>query len=99
MSDYDSNLDNLKCPFCDCLITKEIDKEGQLLEIDIYDDEDYNFYKCPICEKNIKIELEIYKTYEYLTSQPSEEEIKKHDLKDKDDSIEDVPGQTFMWED
>jgi len=97
MSDYDSNINNLKCPYCDCSFARYEDEEGNRLTIDLCNDEEYDFFKCPICEKNIKISLIIHKEYDYTISKLTDEEEYLYNFHNKD-TEQDVPGQIFMWE-
>jgi hypothetical protein len=90
---YETNYSSLCCPYCKTSIWEQ--KE---LFIDIEDNEE-EFYQCEKCEKFFKVELIIYKEYNYTASKPTEEEIKEYGLTvNKEDETEDVPGQTFMWE-
>ena len=98
MGENDSNLTFLKCPFCNCHVTQEKDKEGKKLVIELDEDFDFDFYKCPSCEKYIKIELEVDKEYNYYAYPPTSKEIEDYKIEvEEDKSIKDVPGQILMW--
>ena len=96
MSDYDSNYSSICCPFCEELIENN---QGDLSWVDNLDDESIEFFKCFQCNKYFKAELNIYQEYNYRISIPTVEEMEKYELFEKEDPIEDVPGQTFMFED
>ncbi len=99
MSDYESNCEDIGCPFCDANPHDCSDFKNNI-EFCL-DDEEWEFYQCPKCDKFFKVELQIFKQYDYIVSKPSEEEIEKNNLlSNKDPNIfEDVPGQIFIWKD
>ena len=103
MSDYDSNYNSLRCPYCKKLISENKGNisDNQVEELWVYDLEDENedFFQCQHCEKFFKAELNIHKELEYIISKPTKEEIKQHGLIVNKDIIEDCPGQKFMWKD
>jgi len=97
MTDYDSNYYNIFCPYCEERISNNEDECGTW--VDELSDEEYEFYQCQKCDKFFKVELTIFKEYNYTTSKPTKEEVKKYNLvvnKNKDET-EDCPGQTFIW--
>jgi len=99
MSNFDSNYNYLRCPFCEERITEALDKnDNDITYLD--EDEDYDFFKCPSCERYVKVELLIYKEHEFISSKPTEEEIEQHNLFEDEDDEEDkdVDGQIFMWD-
>jgi len=99
MSDYDSNYSDITCPFCDTFVCNH--KNYDQCISDLSEDFDEDFFQCPECEKFFKVELAIHTEYDYIVTEPTEEEIKENGFStNKDiDEIEDVEGQTFMWND
>ena len=96
MIDYDTNYNSIYCPFCNIMITSHNNYEGEIRELN--EDFEEDFFQCPSCEKYFKVKLSICKTLDYMISKPTKEEIKKHNLlNNKEEPVEDVPGQTFIW--
>ncbi len=102
MSDYDSNYNSICCPFCGekifdnkyCLGTICLERGISDLE-----DEEEDFFECIECGISFKVELRIYKEYDYIISKPTKEEVEIWDLKIGDEKIiKDCPGQIFMWD-
>ena len=91
MSYFESNYDCLKCVICDNYLTRRNDK---FLIVELEDEEE-GLFDCPFCGEKIKIELNIYKEYNYSVTELTEEE-KKAMTENKLE--EDVPGQILMWE-
>lgn len=96
MSDYESNYEYELCPFCNVRIGNNKNPEGGWV-YDL-DDEGEDFFQCHKCDKFFKASLEIYKEYRYFINKPTKEEIKEHGLIANKDFVEDIPGQTFMWD-
>ncbi len=97
MSDYDSNYNNITCPFCQIEITNHKECDHSIGDLK---DEEEDFFECPECKKFLKIKLWIYKSCDYIVIIPTKKEIKEHNLivnKNVEENI-DIPGQTLFWE-
>lgn len=98
MGNFDSNYNNILCPYCEKNISKN-KREGSWVK-DL-DDENFDFFQCQKCNKFFKVALNITTEYDYYVTKPTKEEIKKYGLiinKNKD-TFEDCPGQIFIWKD
>ena len=63
MSDYDSNYNSIRCPFCKELIISQALVRERDTEIGEMGDEENGFYQCFQCEKYFRIDLYIYKEF------------------------------------
>ena len=102
MSDYESNYHEITCPYCETKITQHKEYDNIIEELD---ENDQDFFRCPQCQDFFKVELEVYKEYNYVITKPSKKELKKllvddwYDNKDSTDNIIDIPGQMYIWPD
>ncbi len=99
MSDYESNYYDICCPYCEEPIYGSSESGWW---VDGLSSEDEDFFQCEKCTNFFKASLFIYKEYTYTVSEPTEKEIKEHNLvsdkKEEDDKIKDVEGQVFLWD-
>ena len=97
MSDYDSNYNYITCPHCEENISKNkpSEKGGWVYDLE---DEEEGFFQCQKCGEFFKARLDIFKEYVYEITEPTNEEIEKHNLitGKKEDKIKDVDGQLFF---
>jgi len=101
MSDFDSNYDSIQCPFCnEHVADSELCRGQDCFGIRISDlaDEDRDFFNCPSCGRFFKVELFVHKDYEYIVSKPTKQESIEYEL-NEEEKVEDVPGQSFFWND
>lgn len=101
---YETNYSYIKCPYCgDKLSTQNRILEDGWIDgnwVNELNDEENDFFNCRECENFFYAELNIHKEYEYIIRKPTNEEITENNLiQNIDNIIEDVPGQTFMWDD
>ena len=80
MSDYDSNYNSICCPYCGERIFDNKYCLGAICSergISDLEDEEEDFFECLECGRSFKVELRVYKEYDYIITEPTKEEINR----------------------
>lgn len=96
MSNLNSNYDYVCCIFCKAKISEHTGKKYWVNDLK---ENDFDFFRCSNCGKYFKAKLYVFKEYQYILTIPTKKETEKIEALGIKESIRDIEGQKYMWND